>query len=72
MIARNEQPEVEPGRNDPCPCASGLKYKKWCIDPNVKAVRTQLARDRVLIHLCLDQLQNATGAAFIGVTLKLL
>ena len=22
----------EPGRNDPCPCGSGLKYKHCCID----------------------------------------
>ncbi|MBO1265080.1 SEC-C domain-containing protein [Proteiniclasticum sp. SCR006] len=21
-----------PGRNDPCPCGSGKKYKKCCID----------------------------------------
>ncbi|MCK8828114.1 preprotein translocase subunit SecA [Natroniella acetigena] len=24
--------EEEPGRNDPCPCGSGKKYKKCCID----------------------------------------
>jgi protein O-GlcNAc transferase len=23
--------DVEPGRNDPCPCGSGLKYKKCCL-----------------------------------------
>ena len=22
--------EKKPGRNDPCPCGSGLKYKKCC------------------------------------------
>ncbi len=22
------------GRNDPCPCGSGLKYKKCCMDKN--------------------------------------
>src|ERR1700674_1444398 len=22
---------LEPGRNDPCPCGSGLKYKKCCL-----------------------------------------
>jgi preprotein translocase subunit SecA len=22
--------EKEPGRNDPCPCGSGKKYKKCC------------------------------------------
>jgi preprotein translocase subunit SecA len=23
--------EVEPGRNDPCPCGSGKKYKHCCL-----------------------------------------
>jgi uncharacterized protein len=23
--------DPEPGRNDPCPCGSGLKYKKCCL-----------------------------------------
>ena len=23
--------EYEPGRNDPCPCGSGKKYKKCCM-----------------------------------------
>jgi hypothetical protein len=23
--------ELRPGRNDPCPCGSGLKFKKCCI-----------------------------------------
>ena len=29
---RNQAPKV--GRNDPCPCGSGKKYKKCCIDKN--------------------------------------
>jgi uncharacterized protein YecA (UPF0149 family) len=24
------------GRNDPCPCGSGKKYKKCCIDRKIK------------------------------------
>jgi hypothetical protein len=27
--------ESEPGRNDPCPCGSGKKYKKCCGSPAV-------------------------------------
>lgn len=26
--------EKKPGRNDPCPCESGKKYKRCCIDKN--------------------------------------
>jgi hypothetical protein len=31
---RNQAPEndFEPGRNDPCPCGSGKKYKKCCLN----------------------------------------
>jgi uncharacterized protein YecA (UPF0149 family) len=28
QTVRRDQPKV--GRNDPCPCGSGLKYKKCC------------------------------------------
>jgi uncharacterized protein len=28
--AREPRPAVPPGRNDPCPCGSGKKYKKCC------------------------------------------
>lgn len=24
--------KVKIGRNDPCPCGSGKKYKKWCLN----------------------------------------
>lgn len=27
----NKKPKTKTGRNDPCPCGSGLKYKKCCL-----------------------------------------
>jgi tetratricopeptide (TPR) repeat protein len=32
---------IEPGRNDPCPCGSGLKYKKCCLGKNTTAVDSE-------------------------------
>lgn len=32
--------EKEPGRNDPCPCGSGLKYKKCCMGKRGAAAKT--------------------------------
>jgi len=32
---------VQPGRNDPCPCGSGLKYKKCCLAQNTQQVLQQ-------------------------------
>ena len=29
-------PAAAPGRNDPCPCGSGKKFKKCCMDKNTK------------------------------------
>ena len=29
--ATNDRKSLKPGRNDPCPCGSGLKYKKCCL-----------------------------------------
>ena len=34
---------VKPGRNDPCPCGSGKKYKKCCLANEEAAEREQLA-----------------------------
>ncbi|HHP7236068.1 MAG TPA: type I methionyl aminopeptidase [Desulfobacterales bacterium] len=32
------------GRNDPCPCGSGRKYKKCCIDKEISHQRPELAK----------------------------
>ena len=32
LLAAKEQKVVKLGRNSPCPCGSGLKYKKCCLD----------------------------------------
>ena len=34
---------AKPGRNDPCPCGSGKKYKKCCLAKEEAAEREQLA-----------------------------
>jgi tetratricopeptide (TPR) repeat protein len=34
---------AKPGRNDPCPCGSGKKYKRCCRDKDEAAERTALA-----------------------------
>jgi methionyl aminopeptidase len=31
--------KMQPGRNDPCPCGSGLKYKKCCIGKEIAATQ---------------------------------
>lgn len=33
------KPFVEPGRNRPCPCGSGKKYKHCCLDKYNSKVR---------------------------------
>jgi len=35
LPARN--PRRHCGRNDPCPCGSGRKYKRCCLDRDTKA-----------------------------------
>jgi len=34
---------AKPGRNDPCPCGSGKKYKRCCLDKDEAAERAALA-----------------------------
>jgi tetratricopeptide (TPR) repeat protein len=35
---------AKPGRNDPCPCGSGKKYKKCCLAKEEAVEREQLAK----------------------------
>jgi TolA-binding protein len=35
---------AKPGRNDPCPCGSGNKYKKCCLAKEEAVERQQLAK----------------------------
>ena len=35
---------AKPGRNDPCPCGSGNKYKKCCLAKEEEVEREQLAK----------------------------
>lgn len=46
------------GRNDPCPCGSGRKFKKCCLDRQGEARRT---RDQVERLLEIDQLVGFAG-----------
>ena len=41
--------ESKVGRNDPCPCGSGKKYKKCCLRAEAAAVETpeELLRRRI-------------------------
>lgn len=34
----NEGGSMKPGRNDPCPCGSGRKFKKCCIDASPRSI----------------------------------
>jgi len=62
MIAPNDK---HPGRNDPCPCGSEVKYKLCCGDEDIKRIRHENVRMRVLAHMFLTQIQQATGAPVV-------
>ncbi len=50
------------GRNDPCPCASGKKYKRCCLAKDQAAGRTALAAQDDADHRE-DELASASNAA---------
>ena len=37
---------AKPGRNDPCPCGSGNKYKKCCLPKEEAVEREQIAEEQ--------------------------
>jgi hypothetical protein len=48
-LAKEKDGIVKVGRNDPCPCGSGLKYKKCCLGKtefNLKKKRTLMGSAR--------------------------
>ncbi len=64
MIAPNNNP---PGRNEPCPCGSGLKYKQCCRNPKIKALRQDHIRMKVLAHLFLTQIHKLSGSLVVEI-----
>jgi SEC-C motif len=44
LNARSLTAMAKPGRNDPCPCGSGNKYKKCCLPKEEGVEREQLAK----------------------------
>jgi methionyl aminopeptidase len=39
VLLRNRNRQAKKGRNDPCPCGSGLKYKKCCLGKDYSKVK---------------------------------
>jgi hypothetical protein len=64
---------AKPGRNDPCPCGSGNKYKKWRLPKEEAVEREQLAKtearraERAAAHrLHLREVKAAIAARLSG------
>jgi len=51
------------GRNAPCPCGSGKKYKRCCLDQNKAGERTSAPPVNLIpVYTDLDQLSNSVVA----------
>src|ERR1017187_5228608 len=64
---------AKPGRNDPCPCGSGNKYKKCCLAKEEAVEREQLAKadakraERAAAHTQnLREVKAAIAARLLG------
>ncbi|HEX5845101.1 MAG TPA: SEC-C metal-binding domain-containing protein [Rhodoplanes sp.] len=49
---------AKPGRNDPCPCGSGNKYKKCCLAKDEAASLAQLGPSRKPITMIRSSEEN--------------
>lgn len=49
------------GRNEPCPCGSGIKYKKCCLNPQARKPATPVPQKTkfVPVFTPLDKLSNS-------------
>jgi hypothetical protein len=50
---------MSPGRNDPCPCRSGKKYKKCCEEKDQARQRAQLEKQWKAAEVTLAKAQQA-------------
>jgi len=56
------RPLQAPGRNDPCPCGSGAKYKRCCRPPNTFDIPAETLWPYLLAHLAPEQVRDAVAA----------
>ena len=61
MLASCPDDEPEPGRNEPCPCGSGRKYKKCC-----------LGKDGVMSHPWITKEENEESKGAVKSLLPML
>jgi tetratricopeptide (TPR) repeat protein len=54
---------AKPGRNDPCPCGSGNKYKKCCLTKDETASTAQLGSGKTPAELTEDTARRVLRAA---------
>ena len=54
------------GRNDPCPCGSGQKYKRCCLPRDEAAAAERAAADRAAAALAQEAERSALPATGIG------
>src|SRR5262245_56364960 len=52
---------ARPGRNDPCPCGSGKKYKRCCLDKEQGAGEAALPTTHALDHRLLSAILDAAA-----------
>lgn len=56
---------AKPGRNDPCPCGSGNKYKKCCLSKD-EAAQAPLDRADADPHASAERFKSALAAIVAG------
>lgn len=58
--------KTRPGRNDPCPCGSGLKYKKCCIDKDISMTQNN-TQDIIKTYLTKYEIRLKDEKAIDGI-----
>ncbi len=62
----------QPGRNEPCPCGSGAKYKKCCLGKDAEhAPRLEPGDMRTLLHILLTKFQQVTKTKGIFISAQM-
>ena len=55
----------KPGRNEPCYCGSGKKYKKCCIDKMEKSIMSKISGNNLAVEEQWEE-ENKSTASHLG------
>ena len=66
----SDQPKIK--GYAPCPCGSGIKYRRCCANPKVRELRLQVIQLGQIAHILVGEICQRTGSNAVVIPFKTL